>query len=76
MKKRRNWGVILFFLALIALYVVIYLVPGVPGFFTKTYVAEFGELEVFDQVEGFFVKSEKVYLALDDGNVRRLVACH
>ena len=73
MKKRRSKGVILFALALIALYVVIYLVPGVPGLFTKTYVAEFGELEVFDQVEGFFVKTEKVYLALDDGNVRRLV---
>ena len=63
----------MFLLLLIALYIVIYVVPSVPGLFTKTYVAEFGELEVFDQVEGFFVRTENVYLALNDGNVRRLV---
>ena len=73
MKKLKNKGIILFLLAAVALYIAIYVVPSVPGFFDKTYVAEFGELTVFDEEPGYFVRSETVYLADASGNVRRLV---
>ena len=52
---------LLFILAVAALYVVIYVVPQVSGFFKATYAAEYGELRTVDDTDMFFVRNETVY---------------
>ena len=72
MKKGTNAGIILFFIVLAALYIAIYAVPNVAGFFDVTYVAEYGELSVYDETDAWFIRNETVYTAPDGGSVRRL----
>lgn len=66
-KKIRKKPVLIFLIAVIALYVVIYIVPTVTGALVSSYVVEYGELKTEDNTTGYFVRNEKVYLAGETG---------
>ena len=68
-------GIITFFvLALVVLYVIIYLVPGVTGMLDSTYVVEYGVLSIHDDTTGYLIRNEKVYAAESGGMVNRIAA--
>ena len=74
MGKLRSRDIIIFILVLIALAVVIYLVPGVTGMMVETYTAKYGELSIYDDTTGVFVRKEIVYTAEVSGSVNPLAA--
>ncbi|MBO4235627.1 MAG: hypothetical protein J5928_04205 [Firmicutes bacterium] len=68
-------GIITFFvLALIVLYVIIYLVPEVTGMLDSTYVVEYGVLSIHDDTTGYLIRNERVYAAESSGLVNRIAA--
>lgn len=58
----------LFVICIIALYAV----PSVRGMLEKTYIAEYGRIDVKDEVSAFIVRDETVYVAKEDCEVNRL----
>ena len=72
MGKLRKSIIVLFLLALIALAVIIYVIPGVTGMLVETYTAQYGELEIYDDTVVYFVRDEDVYAADQAGDVNRL----
>lgn len=73
MKKIRKKSIILFFIAVIALYVIIYIVPKVTGALVSSYTATYGELKICDETDGWLVRSEKVYTAGSGGSINRYI---
>ena len=68
-------GIITFFvLALIVLYVIIYVVPSVTGMLDSTYVVEYGVLSIHDDTTGYLIRNEQVYQADSSGMVNRLAS--
>ena len=65
--------IFIYLLALVLLYVVIYVVPQVSDIFVETYTAEYGTLQVTDEATCLFVRNEKVYSAKSGGSVERVV---
>ena len=61
----RKWIVaILTYIGLIALCcIVVYAIPSVKGMLERTYIAEQGSIDVTDEVSGFIVRDEVVYVA-------------
>ena len=59
----------LFILSLIALYVIIYAIPGVTGALAKTEVLKYGNLRIEDNVTCYFVRTERVYSAMRPGSI-------
>lgn len=72
MGKLKKKIIPLFFLATVILYIIIYVVPRLTGIFDETYIAEYGELSVYDDTEGFVIRSERVYASALSGNVERM----
>lgn len=68
MGKIKKKTVILFVLALVVLYAIIYIVPKVNGAMTPSYIAEYGQLKIYDETTAYFVRNEKVYLAATTGD--------
>lgn len=73
MKKIKKKPIILFFIAIIALYVIIYIVPKVTGALVSSYTATYGELKISDETDGWLVRSEKVYTAGTGGSINRYI---
>ncbi len=73
MKKIRKSPIVLFMLALILLYVIIYIVPSVTGALVSSYIVEYGELKVADEVTGYLVRNEQVYTAGTTGTANRYI---
>lgn len=71
---RRKGILTIFILAIIALYVIIYVVPEVTGMLDSTYVAEYGVLSIYDDTTGYLIRNEEVYAAEHDGMVNRFYA--
>lgn len=71
MKLTTKKGIIVFVLLFIALYIIIYIVPTVFDIFKQTYIAEYGTLEVKEDVKCVFVRDEAVYKASSGGAVER-----
>lgn len=71
----KKWIVaIAIYLGLLAVcIVVLYAVPSVRGILEKTYIAEYGELDVKDEVSAFIVRDESVYTAKQSSDVNRLI---
>ena len=63
----------LFILAFIALYIYIYIVPTVSDIFTETYSAEYGTLEISEEIDFLLVRDERVHTADGSGEVDRVV---
>lgn len=53
--------------------VVLYAVPSVRGILERTYIAEYGELDVKDEVSAFIVRDEDVFVAKQSSDVNRLI---
>lgn len=71
----KKWiAVIALYLGLLAAcIVVLYAVPSVRGMLEKTYIAEFGTLDVKDEVSAFIVRDEHVYVAKQSSDINRLI---
>lgn len=69
MARKKKVTIYIFILLLIVLYIVIYLVPSLTGVLQKTEILQYGTLQVTDQVQCFFVRNEKVYLAANQGTI-------
>jgi multidrug efflux pump subunit AcrA (membrane-fusion protein) len=65
--------IFLFCLALIILFIIIYVFPNVTGALTQTEIIEYGSLQVTDQVTAYFVRSEKVHFADKPGTIQYYV---
>ena len=59
----------LFICSLIALYITVYVVPGVTEALTKTEVLQYGNLRLTDSVTCYFIRNEKVYAASYAGTI-------
>lgn len=64
--------IVVYLLIIAVLYVVLYVVPQVSDIFVETYSAEYGVLQVDDEVQCLFVRGEKVYPAPTSGVVNRV----
>ena len=60
MGKIRKKPILLFVIALVTLYVIIYIVPGVTGALISSYTAVYGQLRVTDETTGYLVRNETV----------------
>ena len=63
MEKFKNKPILVFITVFLILYAIIYVIPKVTGALKFSYVAEYGNLEVADEVAGYFVRNEKVYFS-------------
>lgn len=72
--QRRINLVVVYIVVVIALLVTIYVVPGVTGYFTATYVAEYGELSLSDETTGYVIRQEIVYTAESGGTENAMVS--
>ena len=72
MGRLKNKGILLYILAVVVLYVIIYIVPKVTGLLDVTYVAEYGELSIFDEGTCYLVRNERVYLAQGTGQISKV----
>lgn len=70
----RKWiFAILLYLGLIALCcIVVYAIPSVKGMLEKTYIAQYGSIDVTDEVSAFIVRDETVYAAGQKSMINRL----
>ena len=68
MRKIKKKTIVLFALTLVVLYSIIYIVPKVNGAMIPSYIAEYGQLKIYDETTAYFVRNEKVYLAADTGD--------
>lgn len=70
----RKWIVaFLVYIGLIAICcIAVYAVPSVKGILERTYIAEYGKVDVKDEVTGFIVRDEVVYVAKNAGKINRL----
>lgn len=68
MKGRKRY-VYLLALALVALYLIIYIIPSLTGLFQTTETVENGQVEVSEEIQCYFARNEKVYTAPSDGKV-------
>ncbi len=73
MKKKRITAIIVYIALLAVCLIAVYAVPSVRGLLEKTYVAEYGSLDITDEVSGFIVRDETVYVASTDGTIERQV---
>ena len=64
----------LFILSLIALYIIIYAVPGVTGALTKTEILQYGNFRTTDNSTCYFVRNETVYSAIRAGSINYYIA--
>lgn len=73
--KKKWFTVLLIYLALIAVcLVVVYAVPSVKSLMIKTYVTEYGTVDVVDSVTGYIVRDETVYAAAEDCYITRKIS--
>lgn len=70
-RLQRKSAVILFFALFAILYAIIYIAPKVTDIFTQTYIAEYGNLESFQEAQCVVVRNEKVFKASAGGLVER-----
>ncbi|MGI6204175.1 MAG: HlyD family efflux transporter periplasmic adaptor subunit [Anaerovoracaceae bacterium] len=68
MPKLTKKTISIFAAALVGLYLVISVIPTLTGKLTPTQTVEYGELKVSDDVTGYVVRDETVYLAKESGD--------
>ncbi|MCQ4637903.1 hypothetical protein NE619_14300 [Anaerovorax odorimutans] len=73
MAKKNRKPIYIFVLALIILYVVIYIIPKVTGIFETTEVLKAGTLQVTEEATCYFVRGETVYEAGSAGSLDYLI---
>ena len=73
MRNLRTRPILIFLVALIALYCVIYLAPKVSGALRQSYTVEYGQLQIYDDAEAYLVRTETVYFAGTEGQANRYI---
>lgn len=70
----RKWIVaLLVYIGLIAICcIAVYAVPSVKGILERTYIAEYGTVDVKDEVSAFIVRDETVYVSKEAARINRL----
>ncbi len=71
MKKKLFW-IGIYIAALAACVLAIYIVPSVAGLLESTYIVEHGNVELAEDVDGYIVRNEAVYVAGKDGKVTQV----
>ncbi|MDY2959337.1 MAG: HlyD family efflux transporter periplasmic adaptor subunit [Hornefia sp.] len=74
MEKFKKKPILVFAAVFLALYVIIYVIPGVTVALKFSYVAEYGNLEVSDEVASYFVRNERVYFSKVSGEENRYIS--
>lgn len=70
--NRKTIVAVLVYIGLIAICcIALYAVPSVKGMLERTYIAEHGSIDVKDEVSGFIVRDETVYIAAQDSKITR-----
>ena len=72
MKKKWIAAIILYIALVIICITVVYAVPSVRGLLEKTYVTEYGRVDITDAVTAYIVRDETVYVAAFDCKINRL----
>ena len=72
MVRLKNKGIFIFAILCILLMIIIYVLPGLGNLMKVSYVAEYGELSVYDDTTGYMVRTEYVYEAINNGKLNRL----
>lgn len=57
-------------LAIVILYVLIYVVPSITGALKATYVAEYGEVELGNETQIYIARDEQIYLSSQTGKIK------
>ena len=73
MSKFRKKPILIFVIALIALYIIIYIITKVTGALVSSYTVEYGELKVADETQGYLVRDEQVYVSAASGKANRYI---
>lgn len=73
MSKIKKKPILIFVIALIALYIIIYIIPKVTGALVSSYTVEYGELKVADETKGYVVRDEQVYISAVSGKANRYI---
>ena len=74
MKKKWLAAVIIYVAALIICIAAVYVIPSLKGMLEKTYVTEFGKIDIADDVSAFIVRDETVYVAAQDCEISRVAS--
>ncbi len=72
MGNLRRTVIAIFIILIIAMAVIIYALPSVTGMLVETYTAEYGELSIYDDTTGYFLRNEAVYASDSGGDINRL----
>lgn len=72
-KRKNSKKILMLIAALVLLYLIIYVAPSLIGWLAPTEKIEKGTLKVTDEVECFFVRTEKVYVAPSGVKVKYLI---
>ena len=64
---------IIYIALIITCVVVIYAVPSLKGMLEKTYVTEYGKIDIADEVSAYIVRDETVYVAAQNCEIKRVV---
>ncbi|MBR2675237.1 MAG: hypothetical protein IKE52_07320 [Mogibacterium sp.] len=71
----KKWiALLVLYLGLLTVCIVaLYAIPSVQGMLEKTYIAEYGTLDVKDDVAAFVVKDEYVFVAKQSSDIKRII---
>lgn len=69
MKRKNRKPIYIFLLAVVVLYLLIYIVPKVTDIFETTDILEPGNLQVAEETEGYVIRDEQVYEAPSAGTL-------
>ncbi len=72
MKKKWIAAIAIYIGLIAACVIAVYAVPSVRGMLEKTYIAEYGSIDVKDEVSAFIVRDETVYVAAQPSKINRL----
>ena len=71
MKKKWIAAFTIYVALLAVCIIVIYVVPSLRGMLEKTYVTEYGKIDITDEVSAYIVRDETVYVAAQDSEIKR-----
>lgn len=72
-KQKATFWIAVYAILLVTVGLIIYLFPSLTGLLERTYIAEYGSVEVVDETEGWIIRNETIYTAPQAGDVTRNV---
>ena len=70
--RKIKLAIFLWILVVILLYFIIYVAPGVTSIFVESYIAEYGTIDVEQEIDYLCIRNERVHTADNTGSVTRL----